>query len=287
MKINSIKNFIPTNVKKTLKKININLINLRNETRFVNHQSACTNIFHTCVPKTGSQWIKKIFSDPIVYSYSGLSFITSTDSDPRALDKRDYTEMFKKNSIISPLYISYNKFQGIPKPENYKSFFVMRDPRDIVVSWYFSTKISHGKMGSVDANRKILNEKNFKDGLLYMINYVNEFGLFAALDSWLTLGAKDNNVMILKYEDLISKSSFEHFSKLFNFLDIKMPSEDLMQILERYSFENLAGRNRGTENLNSHYRKGISGDWVNYLDSELEEKLNTYAENFLSKTGYK
>ncbi len=35
-------------------------------------ESPYTNIFHACVHRTGSQWLRKFLADPIVYQYSGL-----------------------------------------------------------------------------------------------------------------------------------------------------------------------------------------------------------------------
>lgn len=287
MDINVVKNIIPRPVKQTLKKLSVNIINFKNKTHNVYQHSHYNNIYHTCVPKTGSQWLKKIFSDPVIYSYSGLNFFTFAGPDTRFLHERIYEKEFKDKTIISPIYISYDKFQKIPKSQNYRTFFIMRDPRDIIISWYFSAKISHGKMGDIENLRKVLNEKNTKEGLIYLIDYVSEFGLFTALNSWMTLGIKDRNVMILKYEDLISVNSIDHFSRLFDFLGINLPQDILKSLLNRYSFNNLAGRKSGIEDIKSHYRKGVSGDWVNYFDAELEDKVKHLSEGFLINAGYK
>ena len=37
------------------------------------------------------------------------------------------------------LYMPYDGFAALTKPEPWRAFFVMRDPRDVVVSWYFSS----------------------------------------------------------------------------------------------------------------------------------------------------
>ena len=44
---------------------------LRLLTRVVTH-SEYQNIYHCAMRKTASQWVKAVFSDPIVYRHSGL-----------------------------------------------------------------------------------------------------------------------------------------------------------------------------------------------------------------------
>ena len=46
------------------------------------------------------------------------------------------------------------------------------------------------------------------------------------------------------------------------------------------------GRERGTEDVGSHYRKGIAGDWVNYFEPQHVEAFNAHFGDLLSRLGY-
>ena len=63
--------------------------------------------------------------------------------DPRKMTEIRFEAPLPPGTIVSPLYLDYPGFRSIPKPDSYRAFFVMRDPRDILVSWYLSIKHYH------------------------------------------------------------------------------------------------------------------------------------------------
>ncbi len=118
------------------------------------HRSVNQNVYHCTVQKCASQWMRALFSDPRVYRASGLRPYRYQDDlpgqfDPRTLTERRFDEPFPVNSIATTIYIDYEGFSRIPKPRTYKAFFIMRDPRDVLISWYFSSKHSHPLQGNL------------------------------------------------------------------------------------------------------------------------------------------
>ena len=99
----------------------------------VSHRSAYDNIFHCCVQKTASQWFKSVFCDEIFYQNTGLA----AESYSKVGLRQDTYDAVPLRKVATPLYISYANYLELPKPKAYKTFFVTRDPRDIVVSFYF------------------------------------------------------------------------------------------------------------------------------------------------------
>ncbi len=75
-----------------------------------------------------------------------------------------------------------------------------------------------------------------------------------------------DKILIVKYEDLISNFEFT-LKKIFNFLNL-VPDFDMNFYKEYSSFKKLSGRERGMEDKTSFYRKGIVGDYLNYMDSK-------------------
>jgi len=258
----------------------------------VHHKSIADNIYHCCVQKTASQWIKAILNDHRVYKYSGLITYDYEGTRPEGHDARKLTEktisiVMPHKVIVTPLYLDFTSFGTIPKPNKYRAFFVARDPRDIIVSWYFSAKISHTVMGSVGEIRTKLNEMDIEDGLKYSIRNLEEYGLFQAMQSWIDASKIDPNVLMVKFEKLTASDQLFFFRELFAHLDIRMPENILKDLLADHSFKKKTrGREQGQEDQASHFRKGISGDWRNYFNNRVEKYFNDITGNLLAQLKY-
>lgn len=255
-------------IPKVTQAINRNLLRLLS----VEYRSAYTNIYHCSAHKAASQWIKAIFRDHRVYKYSGLMHYNPHQLvekvEQREKMERIAHSSFPPKTIVSPLYITFEHFQTMAKPENYKCFFTMRDPRDIVVSWYFSMRYSHGATNPIVLRyRKELCQLSLADGLLYTVEQLCGSGEFEILRSWCDIPKKTPKVKLFKFEDLTASNNLETFAKLFQHCDILIPEDELRLLLKDFAFEQLAGgRKQGNENLHSHYRKGVSGEWKEYFD---------------------
>jgi Sulfotransferase domain len=229
----------------------------------VSTPSAYENVFHCAMRKTASQWIKAMFADPIVYRHSGL-----LSYDPRPCKWR-HPEPFPSGRVVSSLFLSHKKFQAIPRPERCRTFFVMRDPRDIVVSSYFSTRSSHTPMGDIPRVRKVLQEKPRKEGMLYVIGQLSAKGSFNALRSWATSGGSDE-ICLFRYEDLTGPDQRDEVDRLLRHCGIVLPPAELDGLLRRYRFSNMRG---------SHYRKGEAGDWETTSTRPLRRRPATLSSN--------
>lgn len=58
-------------------------------------------------------------------------------------------------------------------------------------------------------------------------------------------------------------------------------------LYDRNRFEKYSGgRKKGLENPNSHYRKGIAGDWINYFDDTTISHFKQVTKDLLEVLGY-
>lgn len=256
----------------------------------VRERAAVDNIYHCCAHKTASQWLRQILGDPLTYSYSGLrpyhyqSHLRGA-VDTRSIGDRRFADPFPQRSIVSPLYIDYAGFATLPKPQRWRAFFVCRDPRDIVVSWYFSIRYSHRPMGNLLATRRVLERESEERGLLHVIDYLDEFGCFDALRSW-AAAPPAPSILTVKFEDLVGEGSRPVFRRLLDHLDIRMPRRVLTSLLDKHSFERLSGRPRGVEDRHSHYRRGTSGDWRNHFTPRTDHRFYDVSGDLLAALGY-
>ncbi|MEM9657960.1 MAG: hypothetical protein AAF961_06315 [Planctomycetota bacterium] len=122
----------------------------------VRHRSTTDNVYHCCVWKTASQWVRNVFSSSSVYRYSGLlpyDYENQQGENDRPLQDRTFDQPAPRRRIVSPLYADHRHFDAMPKPDSYRAFFVCRDPRDLVVSHYFSSRYSHASSAGVEQER--------------------------------------------------------------------------------------------------------------------------------------
>ena len=249
----------------------------------VDHRSDFDNTYHCCTQKTASQWFSGIFRDPKVYRYCGLRPLPY---DQVGLKEAPFDSPLPARTIDIHLYIDYPTYLTIPKPARYKTFFVLRDPRDIVVSFYFSTKYSHPEKFYIAKLRKELNAMNIAQGMQHCIDVLNDMGPFAAQRSWLQPSENECEFKILRYEDF-AQDNHAFLKSLFDYLEIPVAGEEFDALYERHKFtKKTGGRSQGVEALNSHYRKGVAGDWHEHFDKSVNAHFMSTTQDPLEVLGY-
>jgi Sulfotransferase domain len=257
----------------------------------VARRSELHNVFHCCVHKTGSQWIRKVLADPDVYRATGLRTYAYQPRLSESQRNRRYPDIrfdraFPLHRIVSPLYITYEGFAALPKSSPWRAFFVVRDPRDVVVSWYFSTFASHptGNNPGMQRTRDHLHALGEAEGLVHSVGHLADYGLFQALQSWASVRVPQ--VLVVRYEDLIGSGAERSWTQLLDHCDVAMDPGRRRALLERYSFRSLSGRDPGTEDTASKLRKGVAGDWRNHFTSVVAEAFDRAAPDLVDRLGY-
>lgn len=242
-------------------------------------------IYHCCIQKSGSQWFKKIFNDQIFWQQNKLLLYTPVDNfiteDQIILQKLN---KLPKDLIISPLYLRYTDFNKLQKPEIYKAIYIARDPRDLIISNYFSLKYSHDPYHPyILKMREKLNSMSQDDGITEIINSLTA-GTKKTLEGWFTQNS--DNIKLILFEDIFGERQFEVFYEVLKHCDINLSINKIKTLLEKYSFKNISGRKQGSEDVKHHYRKGTPGDWKIYFTEQQKDQFKKLSGDLLITCGY-
>ncbi len=170
-----------------------------------------------------------------------------------------------------------------------KPVMIVRDPRDVFVSYFFH-QTKHRPDSQVLEAIGFDPDNALEDSLFKFIKLKNEgsektYPFFSYLDfvsSWLS----QNGLQWTRYEDLHSQPEVE-LSRLFNSLGYAVNSEQIQHAIEANTFKKMSGgRLPGEEDPTSHRRKGVVGDWKNYFSEEMSEYVRTRYQDVFSVFGY-
>jgi lipopolysaccharide transport system ATP-binding protein len=228
-------------------------------------------IFHITQYKAGSQWILKI--------------LLKCAGD-RIVQPKLWAAQFLKDPIVSgavypAVYVTKRMFERTRKPENSKHFVILRDLRDTAVSGYFSLKLSHPLMGPAEKIRRKLNSRDLEEGMLWI------------LKNWLPINAKicsswvKSNEAWIRYEDLLLNDSAILEEIFLKRCLLGVDAAALREAVNSCRFESLSqGRKRGEEDVSSHWRKGVAGDWRNYFTPKIKKIFKRRYGELLIMSGY-
>lgn len=226
---------------------------------FGHHKCASTwilSILYSICGKLG--WTLEIFKHNEPHNLEGIDFVVDVGARPSSLDP----------------------FQDA----DFLGFHVIRDPRDIVVSAYFSHKYSHPLDDWLVKERELLNRVEFEEGFRHSID--SRARQFDEMGTW---DYESPYVFETRFE-LITTDPESVFAEIFHFLGLypkKISRKRMAKILHYHRFKRLAsGRAKGEEDPQHHYRKGIVGDWSNYLVGENKEYFKERYGQLLIDLGY-
>jgi lipopolysaccharide transport system ATP-binding protein len=233
-------------------------------------------VIHVTHHKAGSQWVNRILHQ---LAYDRLVV-------PIPIAKQFLEQPIQPGKVYPTVYVTREEFERVELPPHSRRFVVIRDLRDTLISAYFSIKHSHEMSAEEHLRmRARLQSSSFEDGLLYLLNSWYNDPTFAAPPavqrSW--LGGPDD---VLKYEDLLEDDERIFEAVLLDHCRLPVSRERFREVIRANRFEARSGRKRGEENIASHERKGIAGDWRNYFTDKLARTFKDRYGELLIATGY-
>ncbi|MEM0993327.1 MAG: sulfotransferase domain-containing protein [Bacteroidota bacterium] len=252
-------------------------------------KSKHTSILHFSLNKSATQYVKKVLCQAATaekmscVNLNGYAF----HSDFPYLDLLSRADFEAYQYLFKPKGYLYSVFggmvDGLNNLEQYLVVLMIRDPRDILVSSYYSTAYSHPSPGKHSNKSADFYEKRQETQQMNVDEYVlkESESVLKVYNRYLELLiVKHPTCYITKYEDMVA----DHETWLNSLL------EYCQLAIDEKLKANLLLQNKRlkpkAENINDHMRKGVAGDFLEKLQAETIVQLNEKFAHILARFAY-
>ena len=234
-------------------------------------------IIHGAHHKAGTNWFGRIFKK--ISAQFNWKYEIGNKTNP--LPDAD-----------TDIFLHFQSNFDFPLLPPYVGTHLIRDPRDIIISGYFYhlwCKELWCNMPVAEYNGKsyqdVLKSLNQEDGILFEMT--SPRGAFRNTASrMLNWNYNNQYILELKYEEILQDME-NHFLQIFSHYGFNArESEIAMKVVDQCRFEKMAGRKQGSEKSNSHFRKGIAGDWKNHFTESHKKAFKESYPGLLETLGY-
>lgn len=165
--------------------------------------------------------------------------------------------------------------------EGARGVHLIRDPRDALVSGYWSWRDSHRDNNELILRvREQLQQLPFEEGLMLMVDYTTSLW---QLQDWSL--PDPPQVLTVRYEDMVADTSAQ-IAGILQHLDITMSPDQRAAMVERHSFTAITGRTAGEERQGHHFRKGVAGDWRTVFTERVRNHFEARHGEQMRRLGY-
>lgn len=240
-------------------------------------------------PKTGTTWMVRLLD-----SLPGYTWQQDFGKQGIAAEGQLLQGM-PPGTILHAHYPYSLDFEDRLLDAQFSVVIMLRDPRDQIISNLF-----HLRRDSTNAWHQDFLRFSDAAAIMALIEGLPGHPEKPALrsicevyDISLSWQSARRPVLFIRYEDLIQDSAQE-FQHVLAFAGISIAPPLVEAVAERNRFERLSvgrkfwkpARQTGQVDPNSHFRKGITGDWRNYLTTQHIERFKEVSGELLIRLGY-
>jgi hypothetical protein len=234
-----------------------------------------TDVFLVTYPKSGTTWMGFLFANILHGMRSpSLNLRTYLKYVP------DINKLYYDNGDLS-------KYSNTPDPRFFSThatydsafprvIYVMRDPRDVMVSYWYHTKLMSPSFN--------LSLEDFMVSDNQWPNLWHEHVKEWVLD-------KHKSVFVVKYEDLMA-DTFAATKKLLEFIDYPFDEQLVQHAIEVSKFEKMKsleekyGSGQHADSVKGFIRKGKSGSWRDEINPDVLAGLEKKFGSVMKAVGY-
>ena len=246
------------------------------------------SVLHFSFNKAATQTVKKLLIEcarqnkltpALLHDYAfhnAMPFLDHLESE----EMKGYAHMFKPEGYLYTVF--GGMIEGISSLEKFKVVLVVRDPRDILVSDYYSIAYSHA---IPDGEKKEIYLSRRENALAtnldeYVLN--NAPKLQSVFERYaMHLFPVCPGVHVARYEDMVENFP-EWLDSLVSACGMEISKPFRQDLLEKHE----ARRPKG-ENIQKHLRKGMPGEHREKLRPETIEQLNQTFKESLTGFNYR
>jgi hypothetical protein len=225
------------------------------------------NIIIVGYPKSGTTWFSRLVAELVSCPLQGDWGFEELDAPYKeGLERKSEFQVYKSHH-------TFNEIEKVSKLDIYKIIYIIRDPRDVVISGihYFSFLPKLLAEKNVEINNilkitynAIVSKKEKKRQMIEAILNGNTTINSWFKNSWSShyLSYKNKDVLILKYEDMLKYSDLESH-KILNYLGIEKDDEHIKNSIKNQSFQKRKqlDKNKKDTHQKKILRKGKIGEW--------------------------
>ncbi|KAF7836236.1 cytosolic sulfotransferase 15-like [Senna tora] len=262
-------------------------------------QAKDNDIFLTSLPKTGTTWLKALVfavvkrhhfnpsqNDHPLLNFNSHTLVPFFEFDIYGDNPNDFDLTTLAEPRMFGTHIPFPSLSHSIHNSNCKIIYISRNPFDAFISlWHFSNNI---------LSSRSLPTLTLEEAFERYCEGIHPCGPFWShqLGYWKASKDTPNKVLFLKYEELKANTNFE-LKKMAQFLGCPFTEEEesggiIDDIIELCSFKkmkeleiNKSGKALSNVENKNYFRKGETGDWVNYFLPWMTEKLSKVVEQKL------
>ncbi len=238
-----------------------------------------SDTFVVSYPKSGNTWTRFLIGNLLnpkeIINFENIEvkipdIYVNNESD---LKKIEIPRTLKSHEYFDPRYK--------------KVILIVRDPRDIAVSYFHHC-----------IKMKIINDNSSLDDFVdkFIEGGFDPFGTWGEnVGSWIGARRGCNNFLLLKYEDLLDDTA-KYLRKIADFLEIAVNNDDLEMAIEASKLKNMQKMEmqqmtkwkptKDSRQDKMFVREGKSGGWKNTLSDSAARKIEFAWSDLMCELGY-
>src|SRR5574341_635303 len=234
-----------------------------------------TDVFLVTYPKSGTMWVGFLLANILHGRQSpSLNLRTYLKYIP------DINQLYYGNGDLS-------EYSNNPNPRFFSThapydpafsrvIYVMRDPRDVMVSYWYHTKLMKPSF-----------DLSLEDFIVSDDQWPNLW--HEHVKGWVL--EKHERVFVMKYEDLMA-NTFSATKKMLDFINYQFDEQIVLHAVEMSKFEKMKsleekyGSGRLDESLKGFVRKGKSGSWRDEINPDILAILEKKFGSVMKAVGY-